>query len=461
MSGLARILKHNLNFGGGNGTFVQDPFWTSDDRASHFGFSSSASDEERIESSFEDYVTKAFKANGIVFACVTARQFPFSEALFRYQDMTSGEPGELSYKPALDSLRDHISTGNLLSRMEQDGSLAGNSYWTPRDDGVLRRLRPDWVTIVSGVRGESDGDPYDIDAEILGYIYHPTVRNQRGVRPDPVFLTPARVAHYAPVPDPLSQWRGTSWLMSVLSEIQGDQAITSHKRQFFQNGATSNFVVTYDANLSPENFQEYVKLFERAHSGPGRAYKTIHLGGGADAKSTGADLKQLDFAAVQAGGETRIAAAAGVGSIIGRLTAGMQGASLNDGNYVAAKRQYADMTLRPLWRTAASCLEKFAKVPAGKRLWYADKHIDFLQEDAKDNATIMQLMASTARTLVDGGYKADSVSLYLASGDPKKLVHSGLVSVQQQAPGSLTADPAPTEEKSAHYIDTDSTEIVL
>ena len=37
-----------------------------------------------------------------------------------------------------------------LARMEQDVSLAGNSYtWAPPGEDRLVRLRPDWVTIVS------------------------------------------------------------------------------------------------------------------------------------------------------------------------------------------------------------------------------------------------------------------------------------------------------------------------
>lgn len=444
MSGLAKILKHGVSFGGGSGTFTQNPFWNADDRAARFSRSAPVSSEERIESSFEDYVQKAYKANGIVFACVTARQLPFSEALFRYQEMNTddGTPGPLSYGAGLDVLD---KPGTLLSRMEQDGSIAGNSYWTPVN-GTLRRMRPDWVTIVTGIRGDVDGSPFALDAEILSYIYHPTTRDKRGNRPDAVILTPKMVAHYAPVPDPEAQWRGMSWLTPVLNEIQGDQAITKHKHKFFQNGAMSNMVVTYDASVSPELFNESVRLFNDAHAGSDHAYKTIHLGGGSDAKMAGADLKSLDFKAVQGAGETRIAAAAGVGSIIGRLSEGMQGSSLNAGNYNSAKRQYADMTLRPLWRTAAECLEKFTNPPPGSRLWYADKHIDFLQEDAKDAASIFSVVGSTIRALTDGGYTPESAVLATANQNASLLVHSGKLSVQLTDPEAvITSESSPRE----------------
>ena len=446
MSGLSKILKHGLSFGGGSGGFKQPPFWPGDDLAARFGRSAPVNAEERIESSFEDYVHKAYKANGIVFACVTARMLPFSEALFRYQERNTedGAPGPLSYGPGLAPLD---KPGRLLTRMEQDNSLAGNSYHT-MVNGKFRHLRPDWVTTVTGVPGDPDASPFGLEAEILSYIYHPTTRNKSGRRPDPVLLTPSRVSHYAPIPDPEAQWRGMSWLTPVLNEIQGDQAITNHKKKFFRNGATSNFVVTYDPNLSPEHFAEYVEMFDAAHAGSDSAYKTIHLGGGADAKMAGVDLKNLDFKAVQGAGETRIAAAAGVGSIIARLSEGLQGSALNSGNYNSAKRQYADMTLRPLWRNAAEALEKFSSPAPGYGLWYAYKHIDFLQEDAKDAAEIFNLEATSTRTLTDSGFDPESVKVAVSTQSVMALKHTGRPSVQlQEGPQPLT--PAPTNGDTA------------
>lgn len=432
------MLKHSSTLSFGGGGFTESNFWPSDDIRDSMSFvSSSGGREERIESSFESYVTQALKGNSVVFACMLARQLPFSEALFRRQSMDNGMPGELSYDAGLDVLEHpwpNGTTGDLLSRMEQDGSLAGNSYWTVRN-GRLRRLRPDWVSIITGIRGDSEGSPFDLDAEVLGYVYAP--RKRAGVKtPEPVLLGVDQVAHYAPVPDPLAQWRGMSWLTPVLREIDADTAATRHKLKFFENGATSNFIITYDSSITPDNFDRFRRLFEEAHAGVDKAYKTIHLGGGADAKVVGADLRQLDFKATQGAGETRIAAAAGVGAIIAQLSEGMQGAGLQQGNYASAKRRYADMTLRPLWRTAAASLEKFTNNPAGSRLWYADKHIEFLQEDARDAAEIFAVQAGAYRTLVDGGAVPDTARAAVAAGNIALVDHSGKLSVQLTDPNA-------------------------
>ncbi len=180
--------------------------------------------DEIVENDFIAYVDKLYKGNGIVHACIGARLLPFSEARFQFQELRDGRPGRLFGSPDLQLLETpwaNATTGDLLARMEQDGSLAGNAYVTrtgPESARRLRRLRPDWVKILSGVRGDPDASPLEIEAEILGYIYDPPAAGS-GRRSDPVFLSPVQVAHYAPIPDPAAQWRGMSWLTPILREL--------------------------------------------------------------------------------------------------------------------------------------------------------------------------------------------------------------------------------------------------
>lgn len=427
-----RSLKGYLSFGGGVG-YDAGPFWLRDDRSSLFSSSSVSSIHEEIGTSFEDYVEQAYKANGIVFTCVMVRQMALAEARFQFQRLDAGRPGELFDTPGLAILHRparNQTTGEMVARMEQDASLGGNAYLTPVN-GRMRRLRPDWVKILSGVRGDPEASPLELDAEVLGYIYHP--KTYSGVkRPEPVLLTPDRVVHYSPLPDPMAQWRGMSWLTPVLREIDGDSAAMKHKLKYFQQGTTSNLALTYDKDISPDLFNQYVKLFEEKHAGVDHAYKALHLGGGVDPKMLGADMKQLDFKVTQGHGESRIAAASGVGSVVAQFSEGMQGSSLNTGNFGAAMRRCGDLTLRPLWRMMAASFETVLQVPDGSRLWYDDRDIEFLKADAKDAAEIFNLRAQSVRTLTDGGFDPDSVTAAVDAQNVKLLVHTGRPSVQLQ-----------------------------
>lgn len=400
------------------------------------GFYRSVEDARVGSLSFEDAVRNFYAANGIVFACIGARAMPFSEARFQFQDMTKGRPGKLYGNQSLSLIESpwpNGTTGELLFRMEQDASLFGNFYATIVGEGEnrrVRRLRPDLVTVVTGVRKTATHGDRWLDAEILGYSY----RESEGTL---IRLAPEDVVHYSPIPDPLHSWRGMSWLTPLIREINADSLATTHKLKYFENGASLSTVMKYPQDMPPELFKQYVALFEESHAGPANAYRTLHVGGGADPTVISSEMKS-DFRAIQAAGENRVAAAAGVGAVMARFTDGLSGSSLNEGNYKAAKRQFADMTLRPLWRQSAAALAKLVGVPAGSRLWYDVRDVELLKENEADEASIVKQRADTIAVLVNAGFTPDSATAAVEASDLTLLVHSGLASVQLQPIG---ADP--------------------
>jgi len=237
-----------------------------------------------------------------------------------------------------------------------------------------------------------------------------------------------------------------SWLTPVIREIQADSAATEHKWQFFNNGATPNMVVKFDPSLDKTQAQEFKDLMESEHQGVRNAYKTLYLGGGADATVVGADFQQLDFKATQGKGETRIAMASGVPATILGASEGLSGSSLNAGNYGQAKRLFSDVTLQHLWGNAVSSLETLARVPDGAELWFDTRSIPFLQDDLKDTAEIQQAQSAAIRQLVDGGYDPASVVAAIQSDDFSLLNHTGKLSVQLQEPGTDLDNPGTEDD---------------
>lgn len=390
---------------------------------------------EEIDSGFAGLIQGAYRSNGIVFACELARFMLFSEARFQFQQMSGGRPGELFGTPDLAILERPWPggvTGDLLTRALVSADFAGDAFIVRRRDGRGRLRfvrRPDWMTFVLGVRDVGTIDSGDLDADLLGYLYHP---GGHAAGKPPEVLAPDEVAHFAPVPDPLASYRGMPWLTPVIREIQGDSAATSHKLRFFENGATPNMVVSLDSAIPPSQFTDWIKLFKSKEPVGRDVYKTLYLGGGATVQLVGSDLKQLDFKSVQGAGETRIAAAAGVPPVIAGFSEGLQAATYS--NYSQARRRFVDGTIRPLWRNMAGSLETIVPPPSGSRLWYDDRDIAFLREDAKDRAEIQGLESRTIRTLVDAGYLPDSVRAAVMAEDWSRLSHSGLYSVQLQPP---------------------------
>ncbi len=395
---------------------------------------------------FNGLIDGAYKANSVVFACMDTRKRVFSEARLKFRQINDGKPGDLFTTPELARFETpwtNGSTGDLLSHAIADVDLAGNFYAYKRPDGGVQRLRPDWMRIVLGSKSNPDLPSGSPDMELMGYIYTPSGPS---APVKPYMFQPDVIAHWAPIPDPNANYRGMSWLTPLIREIMADTAAMKHKLSFFDNGATPNLAIRMDPAVSKDQFDTWIQLFKDNHEGAANAYKTIFLGGGADATMIGTNLRQLDFAEVQGHGETRIAAAAGVPPIVVGLSEGLQAATYS--NYAQARRAFADTTLRFLWRTFCEAMADITNVPARSQLWYDASDIPFLREDEADLANIQVAQAGAIKALTEAGFTPESAIKSIAAGDLTLLKHSGLTSVQLLPPGTQ-ANPAPPSNGTA------------
>jgi phage portal protein BeeE len=401
-----------------------------------------------IQGDFAGFARGAFKENAVVFACMRARSALFCEARFKYRQLRSGRPGDLFGDQSLAILErpwPNGTTGDLLARMEQDASLAGNFYARviSRPSPMLQRMRPDWVYILLGSEMDADDANAQLDATILGYAYYPGGPKTPNV--EPVLLNVNEVVHYAPTPDPLANFRGMSWLTSVVRDIQGDKGYNEHKLKFLENGAVTNLFMVMDKDVLPENAKIFEERFREKNEGryAQNRWKTLFVGGGATPMPVGSNFQEMDFRATQGAGETRIAAAAGTPPAVVGLSEGLQGSSLNSGNFDAAMRLFADITIRELWRKTAGALAISVPVPTGAELWYDDRDIPALKEDIKKAGERLLSDVQALSALFMAGADWDAAVDAVTSGDLARLKgkHSGLQSVQTQ-PGTPATNGA-------------------
>lgn len=399
-------------------------------------------DEEKVGRSFSGFIQGVYKANPIVATCIDVRMHLFSEARFQFRRVRNGRPGDLFGTPALAKLEQPWpggTTGDLLARMEQDYSLSGNFFGLA---GVgIRRLRPDWVTILLG--SQMENATWDPQAKVVGYAYTP---GGPGSGEDPILYLPEEVVHYAPKPDPEANFRGISWLQAVIDEVCADKAATSFKRRFFEGGGQPNILVEFDKEVvkTVADFDKWVEAITGQLGNMGNQHRALFLAGGTKGTVTGATLEQIQFKDTQGAGETRMAAAAGVPPVIAGFSEGLQGSSLNEGNYAVAMRRLADVTMRPLWRNAAGSLAHVVAVPAGAELWYDPRDVAALREGEKDATEIVQMNAATIAALVRDGFTPESAIQAVLAGDLDLLEHTGKTSVQLYPGGE-----APPAEESA------------
>jgi len=413
-------------------------------------YSTQGAPQEEISPLYSQFASGAYKADSIVFACLHVRQAMFSEARFQFRQLRNGRPGDLFGTADLQILETPWpggTTGDMLAQALMHHDLGGNAFIAKVAPDRLACLRPDWVTMIVGSNLDPDVAVWDPEAEVIGYRYQPGGASSDR---EPVFFLSDEVAHFATIKDPDAQFRGMSVLTAIVREIMADKAMTDHKLSFMENAATPNLHVKLDVP-DLEQFEAYVRKFREGHEGVTNAYKTLFTAAGADATVIGSDLQQLDFKVVQGAGETRIAAALGVPPVIAGLSEGLQGSSLNTGNFEASMRRFIDVTMRPLWRNMAGSLTRIIPVPGGAELWYDDRDIPALREDVKKAGERLVNMSQTMNTLITAGYDPDSVTLAVVSGDFSRLTHTGMTSVQLQKPGQ-PSQPAPAGENLARAL---------
>lgn len=383
----------------------------------------------------------ALQASPPAFAAQMVRAMVLSQARFRFRTLPNNSaPARKTYgTPALAPLEKpwpNATTGELIGLMEWHAGMAGAAIVLRRPDR-LRVLRPDWVAAVYGSELEPEDPNHAIDGELLGYVYQ-----QGGIggygKPQPLLVQD--VAQWSPIPDPLNPGLGMSWLTTAIREIQVDSAATDFMAKYFVNSATPNLVVKGVPAANKKQFDEIVDAMEAQHAGGLNAFKTLYLAGMADATIVGSNLKDLDLKQLQGGREARISMLSRVPATVLGAILGLEGSSLNAGNFGQARRLFADTWVFPQLQDLAGSLASIIDVPGGSELWTDTSDMPLLREDAKDAAEIDGVKAVAIRQLIEAGCTPEAAIATIAPEWAGSLTHTGLVSVQLQKPG---ADPKP------------------
>jgi phage portal protein BeeE len=378
---------------------------------------------ERIGADFASWSFDGYAGNAIVFAVLNARLNLFSEARFKWRTLADKKLYGNAELAILETPWTNGSTGELLARAEQDVFLAGN-FFARRIGGRIERLRPDRVEIAL-VRDEETGA-----TEILAYVYR---RDGMGEE----IYNPWDVAHWAPVPDPLADYRGMAVLTPVVREVNNDLAMTEHKTRFFENAATPNLVIKYDKALTAESFSRLKSRFDARYGGTSGS-KTMILDEGADLTVVGNTFEQMAFTSVQAAGEARIAAAASVPPQVVGLQVGIEAGGY--ANYREAFKAFGSGFMRSHWRSFCSAMETVAPPPPGSELWFDVSDIAALQDAETERAEATATRANAISSFITAGFEPASVVAAVNADDLTLLKHTGALSVQLY-PGGTPASP--------------------
>jgi phage portal protein BeeE len=351
----------------------------------------------------------AYQTNGVVFACTLVRMMMLSEATFKFRSLTDKHLYGNQDLQILEHPWPGATAGELWARMEQSVSTAGNAFVAKVEDDELLVLPAGEVVIVSEAVTSSGGIQYK---RPIGYDWDPTrTPGADYAKAKPQFFTTDEVAHWSPIPDPLARFRGMSWLSPVLREVASDSAMTAYKTLYMDHGSPVT-AVKYDRALKPESVDYLMDRIASKFGGVANAWRPLIFDQGAE-PILSAGLDVLDFRNVQAGGELRICAAAGVNPILIGLAPADGGTT-----YQSAMRQLADMHMRPLWRSACAALQNLVpNVPSDAQLWFDTSDIAALQAAETEKAQVTQVSAAAILTFIQAGMTPESSVLAATSGD--------------------------------------------
>jgi phage portal protein BeeE len=404
-------------------------------------------DREPVLPQLAAYAQNANSSSAVVFSAILLRMMLFSEVRFQFQAKDDKHLfGNTDLAKLEEPFGPNSNTGQLLARMEQDVSLAGNAYiWDPPDEDRLVRLRPDWTTIVSEVVHVPGGGQY---RQVTGYYWEPPKSLMDESKGE--FYRADEVVHWAPLPDPAADFRGMSWLTPVYRDVAGDDGLTQYKIRYLENSASPNMLIKYSQKLAPGTVDRIRERMTARYGGVNNAFKTLILDQGADATVIGNSLQQMDFSSVSTLGEQRILAAAMVPGVLVGLEP-LRGAGRG---YQESMQKFANIWARPQWRSVCAALSQIVQVPGGNRLWFDTADIAALQDGEMERGQAALVRAQALLALVQAGYTHESAIAAVDSMDLSQLKAGGIGTptsgpqvqhlLPQAQPGAVASPLPPT-----------------
>lgn len=189
---------------------------------------------------------------------------------------------------------------------------------------------------------------------------------------------PAHAVVQVKYANPYNRYRGLSPLNAALGGIRQDAQAQQYNESYFVNNAQPGGVVSFpvEADLGPEDRQDYRRQIEDRHMGAGKAFRVMVLGSGGRFDATASTHKDMEFLAQRNFNKAEIAMALGVHPFF------LGESDLNFASAQQAKRMLYETTVIPLAGIIEDALEADlfdsrtspeakadARVDGGRYLW--------------------------------------------------------------------------------------------
>lgn len=200
---------------------------------------------------------------------------------------------EIHENPLLDLLDQFNTTttkSDALYVTQSDKKITGDAFWLlNKSNGI-----PQSIFILPPDKVELDlGNPTDASDDIVkSYTYKDVIDGKKVTKT----YAKDQILHFKK-PNPSNPFRGYGVVEAVANIIDLDNLTTAVQRQFFENGAISNFVLSTESKVTDEQLKRIKAEMRAAYTGAKNAFSTMILGGGlkpVDISYSNKDMQMLD-----------------------------------------------------------------------------------------------------------------------------------------------------------------------
>lgn len=261
-----------------------------------------------------------------VYACTSAIADEVATIDLKLEIKTGSGWKEVKSHPAIDLLgkvNAFYSSDELFRATQSYLELEGNAFWyiayNATQPAEIWPLNPTQVTVI---RDEKNF--------IGGYIF----QNVSGRR---IPLAPDEVVHFKRF-NPTDPYRGIGTITALSLAIDSDVYAAEWNRNFFANSALPAFALKTEANLTQEQYDEFMEKWKERFQGVSRSHLPAVLAGGMDVVNLSVSQKDMDFLSARQWGRDEILAGFKVPKSVLGIVEDVNRANAEATDYIYAKR---------------------------------------------------------------------------------------------------------------------------
>ena len=163
---------------------------------------------------------------------------------------------------------------------------------------------------------------------VKGYVY--------GTGADAIPFDVNEIIHFK-YPNPLNQYRGLAPARAIGINLDAEQNADKWVNQFFYNSARPDGVISFDYNLSDEQFDKLKKQWSEKYKGVSKAHQVALLEGGGKYIQIANTIKDMDFANLKQKNRDVILGVFGMPQSVMGISENVNKANAEAGDYTFAR----------------------------------------------------------------------------------------------------------------------------